>query len=218
MYSAWIWQHSGLMSYNQECIIIDMEYKYSCWRTNYYGWEVSVERVVNKGFLIHRVDILQMSLWPKRSFFTAYVFIPVVSPVWHASVWHNCSFSNYISTALSDLDDWDLIFSLGLVCFSWSNIWTAFETYEWSHSVVSVSAFQYAITLPTKVHLGKAMGFPVVMYGWESWTVKKAEHRRIDAFELWCGEDSRESLGLQGDPTSPFWRRSALGFLWKEWC
>ena len=42
------------------------------------------------------------------------------------------------------------------------------------------------ITLPTKVHLVKAMGFPVVMYGCESWTVKKAEHRRIDAFELWC--------------------------------
>ena len=42
------------------------------------------------------------------------------------------------------------------------------------------------ITLPTKVHLVKAMVFPVVMYECESWTVKKAEHRRIDAFELWC--------------------------------
>ena len=42
------------------------------------------------------------------------------------------------------------------------------------------------ITLPTKVHLVKAMVFPVVMYGCESWTVKKAEHRRIDVFELWC--------------------------------
>ena len=42
------------------------------------------------------------------------------------------------------------------------------------------------ITLPTKVHLVKAMVFPVVMYGCESWTVKKAAHRRIDAFELWC--------------------------------
>ena len=42
------------------------------------------------------------------------------------------------------------------------------------------------ITLPTKVHLVKAMVFPVVMYGYESWTVKKAERRRIDAFELWC--------------------------------
>ena len=61
------------------------------------------------------------------------------------------------------------------------------------------------ITLPTKVRLVKAMVFPVVMYGCESWTVKKAECRRTDAFELWCvGEDSWESLGLQGDPTSPF--------------
>ena len=42
------------------------------------------------------------------------------------------------------------------------------------------------ITLPTKVRLVKAMVFPVVMYGCESWTVKKAEHRRLDAFELWC--------------------------------
>ena len=42
------------------------------------------------------------------------------------------------------------------------------------------------ITLPTNVHLVKAMVFPVVMYGCESWTLKKAEHQRIDAFELWC--------------------------------
>ena len=42
------------------------------------------------------------------------------------------------------------------------------------------------ITLPTEVHLGKAMVFLVVMYGCKSWTIKKAEHRRINAFELWC--------------------------------
>ena len=42
------------------------------------------------------------------------------------------------------------------------------------------------ITLPTKVHLVKVMVFPVVMYGCESWTIKKAEHQKIDAFELWC--------------------------------
>ena len=46
------------------------------------------------------------------------------------------------------------------------------------------------ITLPTKVHLVKATVFPVVMYGCESWTVKKAEHQIIDAFELWCGKYS----------------------------
>ena len=57
------------------------------------------------------------------------------------------------------------------------------------------------ISLPTKVRLVKAMVFPVVMYGYESWTVKKAESQRIDAFELWCWRG--ESRGLQGDPTSP---------------
>ena len=57
------------------------------------------------------------------------------------------------------------------------------------------------ITLSTKVRLVKAMFFPVVMYGCESWTIERAQRRRIDAFEL--GEDSWESLRLQGDPTSP---------------
>ena len=65
------------------------------------------------------------------------------------------------------------------------------------------------ITLPTKVCLVKAMVFPMVMYGCESWTVKKAEHQRIDVFELWCWRRLlrrllEKSLGLQGDPTSPF--------------
>ena len=59
------------------------------------------------------------------------------------------------------------------------------------------------ITLPTEVHLVKAMVFPVVICGCESWTVKKAEHRKIDAFELWCWRRLLRVLGLQGDPTSP---------------
>ena len=73
------------------------------------------------------------------------------------------------------------------------------------------------ITLPTKVRLDKAMVFPMVMYGCESWTVKKAEHWRIDAFELWCW---RRLLGVPWTA-----RRSnqsilkiSLGFLWREWC
>ena len=53
------------------------------------------------------------------------------------------------------------------------------------------------ITLPTKVHIVKAIVFPVVMYRYESWTIKKAEPQRIDAFELWCWRNSQESLGLQ---------------------
>ena len=54
-----------------------------------------------------------------------------------------------------------------------------------------------------KVHLVKAMVFPVAMYGCESWTIKKAEHQRIDAFVLWSWRRLLESLGLQGDQTSP---------------
>ena len=59
------------------------------------------------------------------------------------------------------------------------------------------------ITLPTKIHTIKAMVFPVVMYGCESWTIKKAEHQRIDAFELWCWRRLLRVPGLQGDPTNP---------------
>ena len=57
------------------------------------------------------------------------------------------------------------------------------------------------ITLPTKVHLVKAMVFPVVMYGCESWTIKKAEHWRIDAFELWCWRRHLRVPWTAGDPT-----------------
>ena len=74
------------------------------------------------------------------------------------------------------------------------------------------------ITLPTKVRLVKAMVFPVVMHGCESRTMKKAERWRIDAFELWCWRRLFGVPWTQEDPTSPFWRRSALEFLWKEWC
>ena len=58
----------------------------------------------------------------------------------------------------------------------WEKIYTKFDNILKSRD----------ITLPTKVHLVKAMVFPVVMYGCESWIIKKAEHRRIDAFGLWC--------------------------------
>ena len=57
------------------------------------------------------------------------------------------------------------------------------------------------ITLPTKVHLVKAMVFPGVMYGCESWTIKEAECQELMFLNCGIGEDSRESLGLQGDPS-----------------
>ena len=74
------------------------------------------------------------------------------------------------------------------------------------------------ITLLAKVHLVKAMIVPVVMYGCESWTTKKAEHWRTDAFELWCWKRFLRVLGLQGDPTSPSWRKSVLNIHQKDWC
>ena len=74
------------------------------------------------------------------------------------------------------------------------------------------------ITLATNVHLVKAMIFPVVMYGCECWTIKKAEHRRIDAFELWC---CRRLLGVtwtarRSNQSIP--RKSVLNIHWKDWC
>ena len=73
------------------------------------------------------------------------------------------------------------------------------------------------ITLPTKVHLVKAMVFPVVMCGCESWTVKKAEGRRIDASELWYWRRRLRVPWTATRSNSPFWRRSVLEFLWREW-
>jgi len=66
------------------------------------------------------------------------------------------------------------------------------------------------ITLSTKVCLVKAIVFPVVMYGCESWSIKKAEHQRIDAFELWCW---RRLLRVPWTA-----RRSVLGVHWEDWC
>ena len=60
------------------------------------------------------------------------------------------------------------------------------------------------ITLPTKVRLVKAMLFPVVMYGCESWTVKRPERQRIDAFELWCWRRLLRVPWTAGNPTTPF--------------
>ena len=72
------------------------------------------------------------------------------------------------------------------------------------------------ITLPTKVHLVKAMVFLVVTYGCESWTVKKAESQRIDAFELWCWKRLLRVPWTARRSNHSILKRSALGVLWKE--
>ena len=74
------------------------------------------------------------------------------------------------------------------------------------------------ITLPTKVRLVKAMIFPVVMYGYESWTIKKAEHQRIYAFDLWCWRRPLSPLNCKEiQPVHPK-GKSVLNIHWKDWC
>ena len=72
------------------------------------------------------------------------------------------------------------------------------------------------ITLPKKVHLVKAMVFEVVMYGCESWTVKKAECRRIDAFELWCWRRLLRVPWTARSSNQSFLKDISLGVPWKE--
>ena len=74
------------------------------------------------------------------------------------------------------------------------------------------------ITLPTKIHLVKAMVFPVVMYGCESWTIKKAERCRIDAFALWCWRRLLRVPWTARRSNQSILRRSVLGVHWKDWC
>ena len=74
------------------------------------------------------------------------------------------------------------------------------------------------ITLPAKVHLVKAMVFPVVMYGCESWTVKKAECWRIDAFELWCWRRLLNLPWVARRPNQSILKEISLEYSWKDWC
>ena len=73
------------------------------------------------------------------------------------------------------------------------------------------------ITLPTKVHLVKAMVFPIVMYGCESWTTKKAECQRIDAFELWCWRRLLRVPWTARRSNQSILRKSVLNTHWKGW-
>ena len=74
------------------------------------------------------------------------------------------------------------------------------------------------LTLLTKDYLVKAMVFPMVMYGCEIWTVKKVEHWRIDAFELWCWRRLLRVPWTARRSNRSILKRSVLGVLWKDWC
>ena len=73
------------------------------------------------------------------------------------------------------------------------------------------------ITLPTKVRLVKAMGFPVVVYRCESWTIKKAEDRRTDAFELQCWRKLFKVSWTARRSNQSIWKKSTLNIPWKDW-
>ena len=74
------------------------------------------------------------------------------------------------------------------------------------------------ITLPTKVRLVKAMVFPVAMYRCESWTIKKAEHRRIDAFDLWCWRSLLRVPWTARRSNQSILKEISSGVHWKDWC
>ena len=74
------------------------------------------------------------------------------------------------------------------------------------------------ISLPTKVHLVKAMAFPVVMYGCESWTIEKEEHWRIDAFELWCWRRLLRVPWTARRSNQSILKKLVLNIHWKDWC
>ena len=90
----------------------------------------------------------------------------------------------------------------------------------WKKAITNIDSILKSrdISLPTKVRLIKARVFPVVIYGCESWTVKKLSDKELMLLNCGVGEDFWESLGLQRDPTTPSQRRSVLGVHWKDWC
>ena len=74
------------------------------------------------------------------------------------------------------------------------------------------------ITLPTKIHIVKAMVFPVVMYRCESWTIKKVDHQRIDAFKLWCWRRLLKVPWTARRSNQSILKEINLNIHWKDWC
>ena len=92
------------------------------------------------------------------------------------------------------------------------------KSYDQPTQLIKKQRHYFANKRPSSQSYGfSSMVFPV-MCRCESWTIRKLSAEELMLLNCGAGEDSWESLGLLGDPTSPFWRRSALGFLWKEWC
>ena len=94
------------------------------------------------------------------------------------------------------------------VCSLKGKLWTKLDSILKSRDII----------LPTKVHLVKAIVFPVVMYGCESWTIKKAEHQRIDAFEAWYWRRLLRVPWTARRSNQSILKKSVLNIHWKDWC
>ena len=113
--------------------------------------------------------------------------------------WHNEGFSKHETKTQDEKKKWILLSTLKIR----GEIESTFLKKTMQMTNLDSILKSRDITLPTEVHLVKAMDFQVVVYGCESWTIKKAECWRIEALNCGVWEDSWESLGLRGDPTSP---------------
>ena len=105
---------------------------------------------------------------------------------WDHGIWSH----HFIATRWGNNGNSDRLYYFWLQnhCKWWLQSWNVKMLAPWKNSFTNIDSIlkNRDITLPTKIDIVKAMIFPVVMYGCESWTTKKAEHWRIDAFELWC--------------------------------
>ena len=104
--------------------------------------------------------------------------------------------------------------------FTMYNVGRFFVLLRWCNVMTNLDSILKSkdITLPTKVCLVKALVFPVVMYGCESWTIKKAECRRIDAFELWCWRRLLRVPWTARKSNQSILKKSVLNIHWKDWC
>ena len=113
----------------------------------------------------------------------------------------------------------------GCCCFSrppgwWLQSWNEKMLALWKEIMTNLDNVLKSrdITLWTKVYIVKAMVFPVVMYRCESWTIKKAEHQRIDAFELWCWRRFLRDPWTARRTNQSILKKSVLNIHWKDWC
>ena len=104
--------------------------------------------------------------------------------------------------------------------FTMYNVGRFFVLLRWCNVMTNLDSILKSkdITLPTKVCLVKALVFTVVMYGCESWTIKKAECQRIDAFELWCWRRLLRVPWTARKSNQSILKKSVLNIHWKDWC